>query len=112
MNKSLLFVKFINFDIRIVINFNYIHYFFIDRSIFIIYIKIQSRFIKDIKNVKISFFIYDIIIFNCNVNDKRVILMIFNVLYVLDMSVNLLLIKKLLNIDIKVVFYEKNYVLI
>ena len=42
-----------NLDIRIMINFDYTRYFFIDRSIFIIYIKIQSRFIKDIKNVKI-----------------------------------------------------------
>ena len=53
LNKKLLFVKFMNFDIRIIINSNYIRYFFINYSIFIIYIKIQSRFIKDIKNVKI-----------------------------------------------------------
>ena len=35
------------------INFNYIRYFFIDYLMFIIYIKIQPRFIKDIKNVKV-----------------------------------------------------------
>ena len=93
------------------INFNYIRHFFIDYLIFIIYIKIQSRFIKDIENIKVQFFICDIINFNCNVNDKRVILTIFNVLHVLDMSVNLLLIKKLLNVDIEVVFYKKSYVL-
>ena len=40
LNKSLTFVKFTNLDIRIVLNFNYIRYFFIDRSIFIIYDKI------------------------------------------------------------------------
>ena len=101
-----------NFDIRIMINFDYTRYFFIDYSIFIIYIKIQFRFIKDIKNVKIQFFIYDIINLNCNVNNKRVILMIFNILYVFDISVNLLLIEKLLNIDIEIVFYKKDYVLI
>ena len=107
LNKRLLFVNFINFDIRIIINFDYIRYFFINRSIFIIYIKIQSQFIKDIKNVKIQLFIYDIINLNCNVNNKRVILTIFNVLYVFDINVNLLSIKKLLNVDIKVVFHKK-----
>ena len=40
LNKKLLFVKFINLDIRIMINFDYIRYFFIDYSIFIIYVKI------------------------------------------------------------------------
>ena len=101
-----------NFDIRIIINFDYIRYSFIDRSIFIIYIKIQFRFIKDIKNVKVQSFICDIINFNYNVNDKRVILTIFNIIYVLDININLLLIKKLLNIDIKVAFYKKDYALI
>ena len=94
------------------INFNYIRYFFIGYLIFIIYIKIQFRFIKDIKDVKIQFFICDIINLNYNVNNKRIILIIFNVLHVLNINVNLLLIKKLLNIDIKIVFYKKNYVLI
>ena len=42
-----------NLDIRVMINFDNIRYFFIDYSIFIIYIKIQFRFIKDIKNVKV-----------------------------------------------------------
>ena len=101
-----------NLDIRIMINFNYIRYFFINRSMFIIYIKIQFRFIKNIKNVKIQSFIYDIISFNYNVNNKRVILTIFNILHMLDMNVNLLSIKKFLNIDIKIVFYKKDYVLI
>ena len=94
------------------INFNCIRYFFIDYLIFIIYIKIQFRFIKNIKNVKIQSFIYDIINFNYNVNNKRVILTIFNVLHVFDISVNLLSIKKLLNINIKIVFYKKDYILI
>ena len=40
LNKKLLFINFINFDIRVIINFNYIYYFFINRLIFIIYIKI------------------------------------------------------------------------
>ena len=37
--------------------------------------------------------------------------MIFNVLYMLDISVNLLSIKKFLNVDIKVIFYKKDYAL-
>ena len=53
LNKKFSFIKFMNLDIRIIINFDYIRYFFIDRSIFIIYIKIQSRFIKGIKGVKV-----------------------------------------------------------
>ena len=112
LNKKLSFVKFMNFDIRIIIDFNYTRYFFVDYSIFIIYIKIQFRFIKNIKDVKVQFFVYDIINLDCNINNKRVILTIFNVLYVFDMSVNLLWIEKLLNVDIKVVFYKKDYALI
>ena len=110
MNKNLLFVKFINFDIRIMISFNYTHYFFINYSIFIIYIKLQFRFIKNIKNVKIQSFIYDIINFDYNINNKRVILTIFNILYVFDMNVNFLSIKKFLNVNIKIAFYKKDYV--
>ena len=101
-----------NLDIRIMINCNCIYYYFIDYSIFIIYIKIQFRFIKNIENVKIQFFIYDIINLDCNVNNKRVILTIFNVLYVFDINVNFLLIKKFLNINIKIVFYKKDCVII
>ena len=59
-----------------------------------------------------QFFIYDIINLNYNINDKRVILMIFNVLYVFDINVNLLLIKKLLNVNIEIVCYKKDYILI
>ena len=112
LNKKLLFIKFMNLDIRIMINFNYIHQFFIDYSIFIIYIKIQFRFIKNIKSVKIQFFICDIINLDYNVNNKRVILMIFNVLYMLDINVNFLLIKKILNVNIEIIFYKKDYILI
>ena len=112
LNKNLSFVKSMNLNIRIMINFDYIRHFFIDHLIFIIYIKIQSRPIKSIKNVKIQFLIYDIINFDYNVNNKRVILIILNVLYVFDMSVNLLSIKKLLNVDIEIVFHKKDCVLI
>ena len=101
-----------NFDIRIMINFNCIHHFFIDYSIFIIYIKIQFRFIKDIKDVKVQSFVYDIINFDYNVNNKRVILTILNVLYMFDINVNFLSIKKFLNVDIEIVFYKKDYALI
>ena len=101
-----------NLDIRIVINFNYIRYFFINHLIFIIYIKIQFRFIKNIKNIKIQSFNCDIINFNCNVNNKHVILTIFNVLYIFNINVNLLSIKKLLIVHIEIIFYKKSYVLI
>ena len=101
-----------NFDIRIVINFDYIRHFFIDYSIFIIYIKIQFRLIKNIEDVKVQSLIYDIINLDYNVNNKCIILMIFNVLHVLDINVNLLSIKKLLNINIEIVFYKKSYILI
>ena len=53
LNKHLSFINFMNFDILIMINFDCTRYFFIDYLIFIIYIKIQFRFIKNIKNVKI-----------------------------------------------------------
>ena len=112
LNKNLSFVKFMNLDIRIMINFNCTHYSFINYSIFIIYIKIQSRFIKNIKNIKIQFFICEIIDLNYNINNKRIILTIFNILHVFNINVNLLSIKKLLNINIEIVFYKKNYALI
>ena len=56
--------------------------------------------------------IYDIINFNYNVNDKRVTLTIFNILHIFNINVNFLSIKKLLNVDIKIAFYKKDYVLI
>ena len=40
LNKRLSFINFMNLDIRIIMNFNYTRYFFIDHLIFIIYIKI------------------------------------------------------------------------
>ena len=40
LNKSLSFIKFMNFDIRIMINLNCTRYFFVNRLIFNIYIKI------------------------------------------------------------------------
>ena len=112
LNKNLTFIKFMDFDIRIILNFDYIRYSFIDYSIFIIYDKIQFRFIKNIKNIKIQFLIYDIINFDYNINDKRIILMIFNTLYMLDMNINLFSIKKLLNINIEIIFHKKSCVLI
>ena len=101
-----------NLDIRIMINFDCTRHFFTNRLMFIIYIKVQFRLIKDIENIKTQSLIYDIINFNYNINNKRVILTIFNVLHVFNINVNLLLIEKLLNVDIKVVFYKKNYALI
>ena len=94
------------------LNFDYIRHFFIDYLIFIIYDKIQYRFIKSIKNVKIQFFIYDIINFNCNINDNRLILTIFNVLYMFDTNINFFSIEKFLNVDIEIVFSKKGCSLI
>ena len=101
-----------NLDIRIIINFDCTRHFFVNHSIFIIYIKIQFRFIKNIKGVKIQFFVYNIINLDCNVNNKRVTLTIFNVLHIFDINVNLLSVKKFLNINIEIVFYKKDCVLI
>ena len=112
LNKNLTFFKFTNLYIRIVLNFDCNCYFFIDHLIFIIYNKIQSRLIKNIENVKIQFFIYDIINLNYNVNNNRIILTIFNILYILDISVNLFSMKKLLNVNIEIVFHKKDCVLI
>ena len=56
LNKKLSFIKFINLDIRIVINFNYTRYFFIDYLLFIIYI-LKFNFDFDLlKILKISKF--------------------------------------------------------
>ena len=41
LNKGLIFIEFMDFYIRIMLNFNYIRHFFIDRLIFIIYNKIR-----------------------------------------------------------------------
>ena len=38
--------------------------------------------------------------------------MIFNVLHIFDINVNFLSIKKFLNINIEIIFYKKDYVLI
>ena len=43
MNKSLTFVKFTNLNIRIMLDFNCTHYFFVDHSIFIIYNKVVKN---------------------------------------------------------------------
>ena len=107
LNKSLTFVKFMDLDIRVILNSDCIRHFFINHSIFIIYDKIQSRSIKNIENVKIQPLVCDIINLNYNVNDKRVTLMILNVLHVSNMSVNLFSIKKLLDVNIEIAFHKK-----
>ena len=53
LDKSLSFAKFMDLDIRIVINSDCTRHSFVDHSIFIIYIKVQSRFIKGIEDVKV-----------------------------------------------------------
>ena len=49
LNRNLMTIDFINFYTRVIMDFNYFHYFFINYLIFIIYEKIYSRFIKNIE---------------------------------------------------------------
>ena len=48
LNEILIIINFINLYFRVVIDFDYFRYFFVNYSIFIIYKKIHSRFIKNI----------------------------------------------------------------
>ena len=48
LNEILIIVNFINLYFRVIIDFNCFRYFFVDRSMFIIYEKIYFRFIKNI----------------------------------------------------------------
>ena len=54
----------------------------------------------------------DIISLDCVIREECVIVTLRNVLYVLDMSVNLLSIDKLLNFDIAVFFHKIECILI
>ena len=112
LDKSLSSAKSMDLDTRIVIDSGCTRHSFADRSIFTTYIKVQSRSIKGIEDVKVQPLVCGIINLDCNVNDKRVTLTIPNVLHVPDMGVNLLSVGKLLNVDIEVAFYKKDCALI
>ena len=70
LNRNLMAINFINFYIRVIMNFNYFHHFFIDYLIFIIYEKTYLHFIKDIKEIKYNFsniiLLISIILFKIN----------------------------------------------
>ena len=53
LNRNLIIINLINFYTHIMINFDYSHHSFINHSIFIIYEKIYSRLIKNIKENQI-----------------------------------------------------------
>ena len=101
----------INLYARIVINSNCSRYSFADRSIFIIYEKIQSRLIKGIKDSQVQPLGRDTITLNYLVNDKCVKVSLTNVLHIPDIKVNLLSIDKLLDADIAVAFQKADYFL-
>ena len=112
LEHSLMAANFVNFLTRVVVDSNCSRYSFANRSIFIIYEKIYSRSIKDIERSEVQFQDCDIISLDCVIREECVIVTLRNVLYVLDMNVNLLSIDKLLNFDIAVSFYKIKYILI
>ena len=65
LNRNLIMIDFINFYIRVMINFDCFRHFFIDHLIFIIYEKIYSRFIKNIEENQMQFLKCDIINLDC-----------------------------------------------
>ena len=46
------------------------------------------------------------------IKGKRVLVILYNILYVFDIGINLLSINKLLDIDIVIAFYKAKYILI
>ena len=79
---------------------------------FIIYEKIYSRSIKNIERSEMQSQDYNIINLDCVIRKECVIVTLRNVLYMFDMSVNLLSIDKLLNFDIAIFFHKIKYTLI
>ena len=112
LEHSLITANFVNLLIRVVVDSDCSRYSFANRSMFIIYEKIYFRSIKSIERSEIQFQDCDIISLDCVIREKCVIVTLRNVLYMLDMSVNLLSIDKLLNFDIAIFFYKIEYTLI
>ena len=79
---------------------------------FIIYEKIYSRSIKNIERSEVQLQDYNIISLDCVIRKECVTVTLRNILYMLDMSVNLLSIDKLLNFDIAVSFHKIECILI
>ena len=112
LKYNFIITNFINFYIRIVIDSDILYYSFINRSVFIIYEKINIRFIKNIENNQIYFFNCEIIEFQYFIKDHLVIIILFNALYIPDINVNFLLINKFLNIDFTINFFKTDYIFI
>ena len=106
LEHSLITANFVNLLIRVVVDLDCSRHSFANRSIFITYEKIYSRSIKDIERSEVQLQDCDIISLDCVIREECVTVTLRNVLYVLDMSVNLLSIDKLLNFDIAVFFYK------
>ena len=112
LEHSFMTANFVNLLIRIVVDSNCSRYSFANRSIFIIYKKIYSRSIKNIERSEVQSQNYNIISLNCVIKEECITVTLRNVLYILDINVNLLSIDKLLNFDIAISFYKIEYTLI
>ena len=112
LEHSLMTANFVNLLTRVVVDLDYSRYSFADRSMFIIYEKIYSRSIKSIEESEVQSQDCDIISLDYVIREECVTVTLRNVLYVLDMNVNLLSIDKLLNFDIAVFFHKTECILI
>ena len=112
LEHSLITANFVNLLIRVVVDLDCSRHSFANRSIFIIYKKIYSRSIKSIEGSEVQSQDYNIINLDCVIREECVTVILRNILYMLDMSVNLLSIDKLLNFDIAIFFHKIEYTLI
>ena len=112
LEYSLITANFVNLLTRVVVDLDCSRHSFADRSMFIIYEKIYFRSIKDIEKSEVQLQDYNIISLDCVIRGECVTVTLRNVLYMLDMNVNLLSIDKLLNFDIAVFFHKIEYTLI
>ena len=102
LEHSLIAANFVNLLTRVVVDSDCSRYSFADRSMFIIYEKIYSRSIKGIEKSEVQPQDYNIISLDYVIRKECVTVTLRNVLYIFDMSVNLLSIDKLLNFDIAI----------
>ena len=112
LEHSLITANFVNLLIRVIVDSDCSRHSFANRSIFIIYEKIYSRSIKNIERSEVQSQDYNIISLDCVIKRECVTVTLRNILYMLDMSVNLLSIDKLLNFDIAIFFHKIEYTLI
>ena len=112
LEHSFMAANFVNLLIRVVVDSDCSRYSFANRSMFITYEKIYSRSIKNIEESEMQPQDCDIISLDCVIRRECVTVTLRNILYVLDISVNLLSIDKLLNFDIAIFFYKTECTLI